>query len=182
MARATVKKQNGRIVKCFATGEYGTSLNFVKHDNHWWKNEEVYNQYAANCAYRTKAYDLYSQIIGYEKGKIFPPYVHKRFQKLEFYGWECIYQNMLECRSSMEWAIYHKDFQNENHQTAYLFVIMEGNINSCYSRMKKEKEAAERLAKKRDEEVKYSSDVDMNAVKTSNSKKRDISKWLDDDE
>lgn len=182
MAKATVKKQKGRIVKCFATGEYGTSLSFVKHDNHWWKSEEVYQQYAKSCEYRTKAYDLYSAIIGYEKGQIFPGYVHRRFQKLEYYGWECVYQNMLECRSSMEWAVFHKEFQNINHQTGYLFAIMESNINGCYARMKKEKEEAERRAKKYDEAVKYMSDINLDTAKTRETKKRDISKWIDDED
>ena len=173
--------KKGRKVKCFATGEYGSSLEFVQHDKHWWKNEEVYAEYKRRTEFRQKSYDLYSEIIGYEKGQIFPGYIHKRFKKLEFYGWEVIYQNMLECRDSMEYAIFFKDFKNEIQQTAYLFAIMEGNINGCYARMKKAKAEKQRLEAESAKSATYcNQDVDLDAVQTSTQKKRDISQWLEE--
>ena len=169
-------------VKCFATGEFGSSADFVRIGGHWWKNEEVYKEYMKNLEYRRKAYELYGKIIGYETGQIFPGYIHKRFKKLEFYGWECIYQNMIECRLSMEWAITHKDFQNAIGEAAYMFAIMEGNINGCYKRMKKQKQDELLKQKHSEENEKYSNDVDLASVQSVTTKKRDISKWLEDDD
>lgn len=179
MAKKTEPK--GRRVKCFATGEYGNSLEYVKHDNRWWKNEEVYQTYTNNTLYRKKAYDLYSTIIGYEKGQIFPNYVHKRFKKLEFYGWEVIYQNMIECRESMEWAIFHKEFRNDIAQTAYLFTIMEAHINDVYANLKKQKADIEQAEKRTLEMAMYEGDdINLDVIQTAPQKKRDISQWLEE--
>lgn len=175
-------ERKGRRVKCYATGEYGNSLEYVQHDKHWWKNEEVYQQFIKNKIYRDKAYNLYSLIIGYEKGQVFSGYIHKRFKKLSYYGWECIYQNMMECRSSMEWAVLHKDFENDVVQAAYLFAIMESNINGCYSRMRKQAIEENRNKVLAERAARYVNDVDLTSVQNAPKKNRDISQWLEDEE
>lgn len=173
-------KKKGRMVKCFATGEIGNSLDYVHHGNHWWKSEEVYKAYGESMMYRRKAYDLYGDIINYESWQIFPSYVHKRFMNFKQYGWECIYKNMLQCEESMRWAIAHKDFANSIAQTAYLFAIMNSSINETYGKLKKEKAEAALAAKKAAEATKYEEDVDLSTAQTAPKQKRDISKWLDD--
>lgn len=175
-------EKKGRRVKCYATGEFGNSLEYVRHDNHWWKSEEVYQQFIKNKQYRTKAYDLYAQIVGYVEGQPFPGYIHKRFKKLEWYGWECVYQNMLNCQSSMEWAVNTKNFNNEIGEIAYLFAIMEGNINDCYSKMKKQKAEEARNKAIAERSVKYINDVDLSSAQCAPKKNHDISKWLEDED
>ena len=47
-----------RPVKCFVTGEKGNSETFVKHDNHYYKSEQVYQDYIKEMEYRKKIIDL----------------------------------------------------------------------------------------------------------------------------
>lgn len=174
--------QRGHRVKCFATGEFGNSLEYVYRDKHWWKNEAVYERYLKNREYRDKCYELYATILGYEQGQMFSGYVFKRFKKLEFYGWECIYNNMLDCRDDMEWAVSHKDFSNDSAQTGYLFAIMERRINICYAKMKAQRQEENRKKRMAEQAAKYVNDVDLTVVQNASEKKRDISKWLEDEE
>lgn len=80
------KEKKGRRVKCYATGEYGTDLTFVKIGDHYYKDEETFEKYTRNNHYRTLTYEVLSDFLGYQKGQIFPGVVHRRLKNWNFMG------------------------------------------------------------------------------------------------
>lgn len=167
------KERKGRRVKCYATGEYGTDLTFVKIDGHYYKDEFTYERYIKNKEYRTLVYDKLADFLGYQKGQIFPGIVHKKLKDLEFYGFECIYKTICKKENDILWALNHKDFRNDMGRIAYMFAIIDNNINDVYKSM--------RTAKKRlimpSEAADYIEVANLESIGTSK-KGRDISAFL----
>lgn len=167
------KEKKGRRVKCYATGEYGTDLTFVKIGDHYYKDKETFEKYTRNNHYRTLTYEVLSDFLGYQKGQIFPGVVHRRLKKLEFYGFECIYQTIVVNRSSIEWALRTKDFKNDISALAYIFAIIDNNINDVYKKMRSQNKKTALP-----ESTDYAKSVNLADIGTSK-KGRDISEFLE---
>lgn len=168
------KEKKGRKVKCCATGEYGTSLTFVKIDGHYYKDEFTYERYIEEKNYRKLTYDIIADYLGYQKGQIFPGVVYHRLKNLEFYGYKCIYQTFCIKKNDIEWALNHKDFRNDLGRIAYMFAIINNSINDVYKQMR-----TESRKQKLPESADYIEEINLEDIGTSK-KGRDISSFLED--
>lgn len=165
-----------RKVKCQITKEYGTSDSFYKAPNgKYYKSQELYETWNKEKIDRADFLDMFaSEFLGYETGQVFPTVLCKRLKELEFYGFDVINQTVKKCRSSIGYAITHKEFANENAKISYIFAIIKNNINDIYRQ----------VTKKRNEprpEYYIDETVDIENIQTKH-KEKDIRKWLEDDD
>lgn len=167
-----------RRVKCYATGEIGTDKTFVRIDNKWFRDKATYEKWRVNNDYRWKTVDLIAEILGYQKGQVFPTVVHKKLKELEFYGYRCVYETILRQRKTIQWYMENKDFDSDYNRIAYMFAIIKNNINDVYRDMKKLADEKHRRAKK----VNALDIADPMEVENAGTVAKNISKWLEDDE
>ena len=165
-----------RKVKCQITKEWGMSDVFYKAPNgKYYKSQKLYEVWLKEKTDRAEFLDMFaSEYLGYEKGQVFPTVLCKRLQELEFYGFDVINQTVKKCHSSIEYALTHKDFANENGKISYIFAIIKNNINDVYKQTVKEDNAPK---------VEHYVDetVDIENIQTKH-KEKDITKWLEDDD
>lgn len=169
------RERKGRKVKCCVTGEYGTDLTFIKINGHYYKDQSTYDNYTKNNTYRVLVYDKLAEFLGYRKGQIFPGIVHKKLKALEFYGFECVYQTICEEENAIIWALNYKDFRNDIGRIAYLFAIIDNNINDVYKSMRNVKKQLPKVS----ESVDYVEELNLEKIGTSK-KGRDISAFLEE--
>ena len=165
-----------RKVKCQITKEWGMSDDFYKAPNgKYYKSKKLYEVWIKEKADKAEFLDMFaSEYLGYEKGQVFPTVLCKRLKELEFYGFDVINQTVKKCHSSIEYALTHKNFANENAKISYIFAIIKNNINDVYKQIVKE-DNAPKVEHYIDETV----DIENIQIKH---KEKDITRWLEDED
>lgn len=164
-----------RPVKCFVTGEKGTSDTFVKHDNHYYKSEEVYQDYRKEMDYRTKIIDLMVyDYMGYTKEMPFPTILNKRLRAIEHFGYETIYRTLIGQDANIRKAINTKTFDSDYLKMMYILAIVRNNIFQTWKIVLAEK----RAAKNKNKEVPETTLQDVEEVNNPKQQVKNISKFL----
>lgn len=165
-----------RKVKCQITKEEGTSDVFYKAPNgKYYKSQKLYETWLKEKIDREEFLDMFAtDFLGYKKGQVFPTVLCKRLKELEFYGYDVINQTVKKCKSSIEYALTHKDFASENGKISYIFAIIKNNINDVYKQIVEEE-------KKPIVEHYIDETVDIDNIHTTH-KEKNIKKWLEEDD
>ena len=165
-----------RKVKCQITKEEGTSDVFYKAPNgKYYKSQKLYETWLKEKIDREEFLDMFAtDFLGYKKGQVFPTVLCKRLKELEFYGYDVINQTVKKCKSSIEYALTHKDFASENGKISYIFAIIKNNINDVYKQIVEEE-------KKPIVEHYIDETVDIDNIQTTH-KEKNIKKWLEEDD
>ena len=177
---AKAKKPAGRRVKCFYTGEYGTSLTFYKApDGHWYKSEAAYRERLHKTAVHKQLMCAIADVMMFDSSMAFPTIIPKKLKELSFYGEDIILATIEQCRDKIGHAMRTKEFDSEYGRAAYFMAILKNNINDVY---KASKSAAVTKAKqeKQAETVPVTDDYDFIAASTSH-KHTDLSNLFDDE-
>lgn len=143
-----VKKQapKGRKVRCFETGEYGTSLTFYKApDGHYYKDEQTYLRHDHKSKTHRKLIDELSEYMGYIPGMVFPTCITQSLKELSFYGEDVILETLERNRDSVEYAMRTKNFNGDRQRALYLMAIIKNHINDVYKEFKKAKESSTQM-------------------------------------
>ena len=146
----------------------------------YYKSQKLYEVWLKEKTDRAAFFDMFeSEYLGYEKGQIVPTVLCKRLQELEFYGFDVINQTVKKCHSSIEYALTHKDFANENGKISYIFAIIKNNINDVY----KECQRKEKIEERQEKKIVIIETVDERSIMDIGSKQKgkDISEFLEDE-
>ena len=166
-----------RHVKCFATGEKGMSDVFVKHGNHYYKSEKVYQDYKKEMDYRTKTINLIVyDYMEYTKEMTYPSILNKRLREIEHFGYETIYRTLISEDNNIRRAVREKIFDSDYLKMMYILAIVKNNIFKTWKIVLAEK----REAKKDEKEISDTTLEDFQDVKNPKQKVKDISKLLGD--
>lgn len=169
-----------RQCKCAITGEIGDTDNFVKINNKYYKNQEIYDKTQAEKILHKEIVNyICYEFLNYKKGQKFNTILIRKLNELKFYSNEIILATIKNQDENIKKAIRQKDFNSEFNKIAYIFGIINNNINQMYEDSKK--------IKKQETQSKKSNsiDTDIDMVKIGNNaheNKKDISKFLEGDE
>lgn len=166
----------GRKVKCRITGEIGNSDIFYKADNGlYYKSKELYEEYKQEAEYRRKIIDFFCiELLGYEKGCMFPTVLTKKLESLSAYSYKTIWATILYKEEDLRyWASVEDKFKNDYGKICYLFVIIVNSINEVQKKIKAQKRAYTPT-------VEAPPEIEDISNKTNQNK--DISQWLEEDE
>lgn len=130
----------GRRVKCQVTGEYGDSDEYVKINSKYYKSQEVYDEFKRQNELRQQIiYVIADQLLGYEKGQVFPTLMLHRLKELDFYPNEVILETIQKIQNSLSWTLQHKDFKSDTNRINYIFAAIKNHINDTYKDYKAKK-------------------------------------------
>lgn len=166
----------GRKVKCRITGEIGNSDVFYKADNGlYYKSKELYEEYKQEAEYRRKIIDFFCiELLGYEKGCMFPTVLTKKLESLSAYSYKTIWATILYKEEDLRyWASVEDKFKNDYGKICYLFVIIVNHINEVQKKIKAQKRVYTPT-------VELPPEIEDISNKTNQNK--DISQWLEEDE
>lgn len=176
------KKQapKGRKVRCFETGEYGTSLTFYKApDGHYYKDERTYLEHDHKSKTHRKLIDELSNYMGYIPGMVFPTCITQALKELSFYGEDVILETLERNRDSVEYAMRTKDFNGDRQRALYLMAIIKNHINDVYREFERKKKSS--VQEKEETMIpEVDTESDMRNIGCT-AKGKDISSFLDFD-
>ena len=164
-------------VKCIVTGEYGTSDTFVKHEDKYFKNEYVYQEYKKQTNFWKKIINKFAiEYLGYESGQPFPTFLPKRIKELDFYDNETIYRTMLYCDNTIYDSINTKEFSSDYAKVSYILAILRNNINKIWKIVLQER----RDAKLAYQPIPSNIYTSLSEIQNPKQKVKDISKFVED--
>lgn len=131
-----------RKVKCFITKEAGTSDTFVKIGKHYYKSREVYDKWEQDKAYRNQCLKLIARYLGYADFQQFPTVVNKFLKEFASYGYDVVYDTLVNCKEKIEYAFNSKTFSTDYSQCSYMFAIVKNNINDVYKKKLRDSKTA----------------------------------------
>lgn len=171
-------------VKCPATGEYGTSKTFYRHeDGKYYKSKEICEAFLKSQAAKKEALRIITdEIFGYETGRPYPVSVVKKYKELAFYDDEIILETVKEIRDSVIECCANKEFASEYNKAAYVFAAINNHVGDVYNRhkaMEKHQKQLERQAEKQVQfEINDFNEVPKQSKRPTYSQTRDISSFL----
>lgn len=166
-----------RPVKCFVTGEHGYSDVFIKHENHYYKSEEVYQEYKKEMEFRTKIIDLIVyDYMAFPKDFPFPTILTKRLREIEHFGYETIYRTLIGQDATIRRILPTKTFDSEYLKMMYILAIVKNNIFPTWKIVLAEK----REAKKNQKPVQDTTIQDIQEINNPKQNVKNISKFLED--
>lgn len=171
-----------RRVKCVATGEYGDSETFIKVDKHYYKSQEIYEEYRHSIDCKKKAIDiLCKDFLKYKAGQPCPTFVFRKYKSLEFYENEIILKTIEEKYDTLKYYADNKEFKDDIQKVSYLFAIIDNNIGDVYRReeRKKLKKKTEELYENKLDDVASSLNSD-GKTKSGRMSQRDISEFCEE--
>ena len=164
-------------VRCVVTGEYGTSDTFVKHENKYFKNEYVYQEYKKQTEFWKKIINKFAlDYLNYSEEQPFPTYLPKRVKELDFYDNETIYRTMLFCDEDIHTALYSKSFESDYVRVSYIMAVLKNNINKIWKIVLQER----RDAKLAYQPIPSSCYASLAEIQNPKQKVKDISKFVED--
>ena len=164
-----------RKVKCFITGEEGTSDTFVKIGSHYYKSQAVYDQYRHEIDTRNAIVTrIANEFLGYQAGQKFPAYIQKKLNELNYYSYDVILKTIDKMSDKIMYYMNNKEFKNESGKISYIFAIISNNINDVNKEYQWEK--------KNEEHEHHTEIVDIPEEIPTPSKLKDISSSLDADD
>lgn len=129
--------------------------------------------------------DIYiaSEILGYEIGKITPPFLKKRIQTLaKSYDYEVIKLCLEYMKKDLHYYLNNKEFEDERHKVNYIMVIVENNINDTYKIWKRKKEIEQKQQGIMDNTTYDIDEIKYVSQKVVNKNNTDISNFLMEDD
>lgn len=164
-----------RKVKCFITGEEGTSDTFVKIGSHYYKSQAVYDQYRHEIDTRNAIVTrIANEFLGYQTGQKFPAYIQKKLNELNYYSYDVILKTIDKMSDKIMYYMNNKEFKNESGKISYIFAIISNNINDVNKEYQ--------WKRKNEEHEHHTEIVDIPEEIPTPSKVKDISSWLDGDD
>lgn len=165
-----------RKVKCFVTGEEGTNETFVKIGTHYYKSQEIYEQYRHEVDTRNAIVTMIANnFLGYQSGQKFPAYIQKKLKEFDFYSNDVILATLEKMSDTIQYYMNNKDFKSESGKISYIFAILSNNINDINKQFKHNK----KVEKEHKTEIMTLSEIDISRPAP---KGRDISDWLDEED
>lgn len=166
-----------RHVKCYITGEEGTSDVFVKHGNHYYKSEKIYQDHIKELDYRNKIINLIIyDYMQYPKEVPFPTIINKRLKELEHIGYETIYRTLEAKDSDIRKALKEKTFNGEYPKMMYILAIVKNHMFDIWKIV-----LAEKREERKKEKQGYSLNIeDAQIINNPKQNVKDISKYLED--
>lgn len=132
----------GRKVKCKITGEYGTSDDFVKIGQHYYKSQEIYDKHCEEQKYREKIVSLFCEdFLKYQVGQPCPTFLFKKLKELNFYSNEIILKTIEQNYSTIKYYSENKEFRNDVQKISYIFAIINNRISEVYKTEERKKTA-----------------------------------------
>lgn len=172
----------GRRVRCFATGEYGTSLTFFKApDGHYYKSEALYQQRTHDAEVYKSIMDIIHDALAFDPSMTFPTCITRSIKQLSFYGNETILETFEKCKPQIENAMRTKYFQSEYQRASYMMAIIKNNINDVY-KAKKRRESAEASIQRQEKQFTAEDAADFADIGYAAKSNRDLSFFQDDDD
>lgn len=158
----------GRKVKCQVTNEYGDSDNFYQaKDRKYYKSKEIYIQSRREALALQKTNEMLDRLL---QLNTYPPLLGKIIKDLhKKHSYEVIYLTVKYCSDKIKYAMKSVNFKDEKHKIFYINKIICGEINDVEKLYKRKKTSPER---------KIIIDEDVLKHQRTNTKKKDISKWL----
>lgn len=179
MAKATAPK--GRRVKCWATGEWGTSITYYKApDGHWYKDEATYQTKLHKAAMHKQVIAALADVMMFDPSMAFPTIIPKKLKELAFYDDEIILATIEQCRDKIGYAMRTKEFESEYHRASYVMAIIKNHINDVY-KAAKQKAVTQSRQEHLAESTPVVQDFDFTQVANTTHKHRDLSDFLSDD-
>lgn len=172
----------GRPVKCFVTGERGTSLTFFKApDGHYYKSEALYNQRVHDAEVYKSIMDIIHDVLAFDPSMVFPTCITRSIKQLSFYGNETILETFEQCKPQLENAMRTKSFNSEYQRASYMMAIIKNKINDVY-KAKKRRESAQAAIDRQETQFRAEDATDFADIGYAAKPSRDLSFFQDDDE
>lgn len=180
---STPKPQlKGRRVRCFATGEYGTSLTFFKApDGHYYKSEALYKQRTHDAEVYKSIMDIIHDILAFDPSMVFPTSITRSIKQLSFYGNETILETLEQCKPQLENAMRTKSFSSEYNRASYIMAVVKNHINDVY-KAKKRRESAEAGIQRQERQFQAEDATNFADIGYAAKPSRDLSFFQDDDD
>lgn len=167
-----------RKVKCFITKEEGTSDTFVKIGKHYYKDQETYNQWKEKEENRAKCLRLIAKYIGYSDFQKFPTVVTRFLKEYSAYGYDVIYDSLIECQETIEYYFRSKSFDSDYAKCSYMFSIVRNKINDVYKKKLRDKKT-QSIQKNIEQPIAETADIAMDhGISIHAAKAKDIG-WID---
>lgn len=165
----------GRKVKCFVTGEEGTSDTFIKIGAHYYKSQEVYDIYHHDREAHKAIVNLICDFLDYQPEQKFPTYIGTKLKEYSFYDNEVILETLKRSSDTIRYYMHNKKFENDIRKIQYIFAIVSNNINDVDKEYK---------WKKQDKNSFVTAETFDNPQILSRPKSgtRDISQWLSEED
>ena len=162
-----------RKVKLQDTGDYSTSdVSYKAPNGKYYSSKESYEKLLNEHKMRTKCVDKIVDLFGLKPGMKLPTLFYKRINELAIYGFEVVYNTIVNNESSITWALENKEFNSEVGKVQYVMAIVQNNINEEYKIKQKQLKSQKENAKIIDEPI----DLEVNNCVQ---KTKDISRWLE---
>ena len=163
----------GRLVKMWDTGEkLDKDLAYHAPDGKNYSSQAAYEKLAEEKKYWKYCVDEIMFLLGYEEGMKPNTYIFKLLRELKGYGYDVIYDTMIEKTKDIQWALNTKSFRDETNKIKYIFAIITNNAMDVYmvkqAKTKKNKKGA--------------AIIEIDDFKPHKQKVKDISRYLDDDD
>lgn len=162
-----------RKVKLQDTGDYSTSdVSYKAPNGKYYSSKESYEKLLNEHKMRTKCVDKIVDLFGLKPGMKLPTLFYKRINELAIYGFEVVYNTIVNNESSITWALENKEFNSEVGKVQYIMAIVQNNINEEYKIKQKQLKSQKENAKIINEPI----DLEVNNCVQ---KTKDISRWLE---
>lgn len=167
-----------RKVKCFVTGEEGTSDVFVKKpigkQNKYFKSNQIYEDYIKEKEVKDKLLIYISNVIlNYREGQYLPTVLIKKINELaSIYTYHVVLETFQSKEDTLQyWMGLDNKFKNEYAKVSYMMAIVNNSINDVY------KEWQYKQKRKQSESIKVDTDI-LNVDIVNSKTKKDISEFL----
>ena len=117
-----------------------------------------------------KCIDALYDVLEYKKDLKPPTYLYKKLKEFAGFGYDVVYDTILDQWENMEWAIHHKEFQSEINKIAYIMSIVQNHLMDIYKQRK-----CEQIRERKSAEI-----INIEEYQAKKQKNKDIRKWLDD--
>lgn len=164
----------GRKVKLQDTGGFGDSaINYKAENGKYYTSENAYLIIKTNKEYRQKCIDKIAEVLDYQLGMKLPTVTFKKLNEFEVYGYDVVYETIIQQSGAIDWALQNKQFNQETAKIFYIMAIIQNNIMTEYKK---------KIAKNKQQDKKITTiDVEIEDIKVTSKQTKDISKWLEDE-
>ena len=166
----------GRLVKFYDTGEKGDKdTGYHAPDGKNYSCKAGYERIANERKYWKMCAEWVTDLFGYQKGMKPNTYIYRLLQELQPYGYEVVYDTLVDQNESILWALNTKFFKNETMKIKYVFAIVNNNILDMYKKKQRDNKAKVVQFKHTEED---NPDIDIGGFK---GKGNDVSGFVGDD-
>ena len=164
----------GRIVNFIDTKSKGNSADgFKAPKGKYFSTRQAYEKWEQKRVDRSRCIEALMELLGYDDPNMKPnTFLFRELKSLEPYGYDVIFDTILECEDAIEYTLETKGFNNEINEIKYIMAIINNNIKAVYNR----KQAQQKLKERKGQIIQIEDFIPKK--QTTN----DISRWLDDED